>query len=259
MANFYGTDIDNLNGDPTDVNHYGGDGNDVLKGAAGANALYGGEGNDVLVGGNAVEAGDFTGTGTSADDPYVFNEDKPSGDDTLEGGGGSDGLYGFDGNDKLYGGDGDDQGIIASDWAATTTYYVGGLFGGEGNDRIYGGDGDDEITGGMGRDQLWGGDDADRFIFGSNAETAKSGKKADVIHDFNRKQDDIVDLTGIDAKNGGGNNKFKYIGDDDFSGKKGELRYENFKLQGDTNGDGKADFTIKMLGVAKLTNADIDL
>jgi hypothetical protein len=132
------------------------------------------------------------------------------------------------------------------------------LFGGDGNDKLYGGGGKDDLIGGLGKDDLWGGDDADRFIFGSIEDTAKGGKKADLIHDFNRKQDDIVDLTGIDAKEGGSNNKFKCIGDDDFSGKKGELRYENFKLQGDTNGDGKADFTIKMLGVAKLASADID-
>ena len=51
------------------------------------------------------------------------------------------------------------------------------------------------------------------------------------------------------AKKGvGGNQKFKFIGKHDFHDTKGELRYEDkgakVVVQGDVNGDGKADFEI---------------
>ena len=256
MANFYGNDANDFDAGPF-TNFYGGDGNDILKGAAGANQLYGGVGNDVLTGGNALAAGtEWTGAGTSAD-PYRFNENQPpSGNDVLDGGSGSDALYGFDGDDVIYGGEGNDGGIIAS--GNGTVFYQGGLFGGAGNDSIYGGGGDDEITGGLGTDELYGGKGADTFILTSVAEIGKKST-SDYIGDFRGKQNDLIDLSAIDAKtNKSGDQKFKYIGDAKFKGKAGELSYNNGKIKGDTDGDGKADFVL-LINTTKMSADDFIL
>ncbi|MGH6737312.1 MAG: calcium-binding protein [Methyloceanibacter sp.] len=122
------------------------------------------------------------------------------------------------------------------------------LTGGKGNDRLNGGDGNDALTGHRGKDTLIGGDDRDFFDFNSINDSVV-GAKRDRIVDLNRAEDDMIDLRGIDAKTGvSGNQNFKFIGKSDFHDKKGELRYEDkgskVIVQGDVNGDGKADFEI---------------
>jgi len=119
-----------------------------------------------------------------------------------------------------------------------------------GDDTLKTGDGNDVLIGGNGRDKLTGGADRDIFDFNALSDT-KVGAKRDAILDFKRGNNlvgDEIDLSGIDAKNGGGDQKFKFIGRDDFHGSKGELRYiDNGKtcvVQGDVNGDAKADFEI---------------
>ncbi|MGH6737144.1 MAG: calcium-binding protein [Methyloceanibacter sp.] len=121
------------------------------------------------------------------------------------------------------------------------------LIGGRGKDQLDGGADNDLIRGGRGKDLLTGGNDSDLFDFNTIKDSLKGGKR-DKILDFTRGEDDI-DLKGIDAKTGvSGNQKFNFIGKQDFSEKKGELRYEDkgskVIVQGDVNGDGKADFEI---------------
>ncbi|MEZ5829463.1 MAG: cadherin-like domain-containing protein, partial [Hyphomicrobiales bacterium] len=156
--------------------------------------------------------------------------------DTLHGGSDIDFIYGQAGNDTLYGDDGNDF-----------------LDGSSGKDRLFGGDGDDTLVGGRGRDILEGNGGADSFDFNSIKDS-----KRDTILDFERGQDEI-DLSTIDAKKGGGNQKFKWIGKSDFHGKKGELHYidkgSKVIVQGDVNGDGKADFQI-FLKVGALDKGD---
>jgi len=124
--------------------------------------------------------------------------------------------------------------------------------------NIKGGAGDDWLGGGKGADDLYGGADADTFDFANLKEIGKANH--DVIHDFSEAQNDLIDLSLIDAKtNKVGNQAFHFIGDDAFSGKAGELRYANHLLQGDVNGDGKADFNIGVLNVAHLHGFDFDL
>jgi Ca2+-binding RTX toxin-like protein len=143
-------------------------------------------------------------------------------DDVFSGRGGTSGaVFGEDGNDTL--------------------------IGGNGNDMLNGGAGLDTIRGGRGKDSLFGGADHDLFDYNSIKDSLR-GSKRDVINDFVRGTDDI-DLKGIDAKKGvGGNQKFKFIGEHDFHDVRGELRYEDkgskVIVQGDVNGDGKADFEI---------------
>lgn len=110
----------------------------------------------------------------------------------------------------------------------------------------------DYITGGKGADVLTGGADADLFIF-RKGDTGKTKKTADLITDFSAKDGDRIDLHLWDAnKKRPGTQDFKFIAQDKFSKEAGELRYERSGketlLLGDTDGDGKADFMIRLKG-----------
>lgn len=159
------------------------------------------------------------------------------GDDTLNGSPFADVLFAFDGEDNVQGGAGDDE--------------------------INGGVDDDQLTGGLGADTQSGGLGADAFIFLALGDSTKKASGRDSILDFDRAEADAIDLTAIDAKAGGIDNAFKFIGKKDFHDKKGELRYVvkngDAIVQGDTNGDGKADFAIHVDGVSKLKALDFDL
>jgi len=143
------------------------------------------------------------------------------GNDKFDGKGGTSGtVFGQAGNDKLSGGDKADD--------------------------LRGGGGEDTLRGALGADDLRGGAGRDFFDYNSIAEAGK-GSKRDEIFDFSHSQKDKIDLSDIDAKTGiGGNQKFTFIGTKAFSGEKGELRCKSGLIQGDVNGDGKADFEIKM-------------
>jgi hypothetical protein len=84
-----------------------------------------------------------------------------------------------------------------------------------------------------------------------------------VITDFHR--DDRIDLAAIDANNRkSGFQTFKWIGTDALSGKGGQLRIAyrssgNAFLQGDTDGNGKVDFEVKMLGVSSFNAGNLNL
>ena len=111
-------------------------------------------------------------------------------------------------------------------------------------------------------DPKYGGAGADFFDFNSIKDSV-TGNKRDKILDFDRSEADKIDLAGIDAKMGkSGNQKFKWIGKQDFHDKKGELRYEKKGakaiVQGDVNGDGKADFEINV-SAANLNAVDFIL
>ncbi|MFC5554221.1 M10 family metallopeptidase C-terminal domain-containing protein [Methylobacterium iners] len=147
--------------------------------------------------------------------------------------GGNDTLYGYGGADKLYGGDG--------------------------NDRIYGGDGSDRIEGGAGNDGLYGQKGNDTFVF-SGVEFG-----VDTIADFVRGQDRI-DLSGIDAnRRASGDQAFTFLGTTPFTGVAGQLHIELAaasnvtNVMGDTNGDGMADFMIKLANILPLSQGDFIL
>ena len=71
---------------------------------------------------------------------------------------------------------------------------------------------------------------------------------ADVITDFSRGPDKI-DLSAIDAVEGGSDDAFLWVGSSAFSGTAGELRSYSSGgskfLAGDVDGDAVADFTIQ--------------
>ncbi|MGH6736813.1 MAG: calcium-binding protein [Methyloceanibacter sp.] len=202
-------------------------------------AIYAGLGVRIILDNEGTMAGDIVCDGNNTSD-VVLNKGKIAGDVLL--GFGSDLFNGTGGTSgKVFGGFGNDT-----------------LIGGSGNDILDGGPGSDSIRGGRGKDSLFGGSEADLFDFDSIKESVK-GSNRDVIHDFERGIDDI-DLRGIDAKKGvSSNNAFKFIGKQDFHDKKGELRYEDkgskVIVQGDVNGDGKADFEI-LVKVGALSAGD---
>lgn len=123
-----------------------------------------------------------------------------------------------------------------------------------GNDQLNGGAGDDRLLGGAGRDLLTGGEGADRFTFASTADAGK-GTARDQILDFADGQD-VIDLSGFAGT-------FSFIGDAAFGRVAGQLRFVQVDgthdytlVQGDLNGDGRADFEIEVAGLHRFGAED---
>lgn len=158
------------------------------------------------------------------------------GNDTIKGGGKADYITSFAGADKLYGN--------------------------AGNDTLLGGTGNDTLQGGAGADKLYGGTGADTFLFKLTSESTATVR--DTVFDFNRTQGDKIDLKAIDANTRlTDDQSFKFIGADAFHNKIGELRYaksggDTF-IHADTNGDGKADFSVRFDALITFTKGDFIL
>jgi Ca2+-binding RTX toxin-like protein len=219
----------------------GGQGDDILQGAGGADVLNGGDGKDTAsydLSANGVlaslaDAG--TNLGDALGDSFTSIENLTGSKqaDTLIGDTGLNILRGQAGNDVMQGGGG--------------------------NDLLSGGDGDDVLSGDGGGDLLSGGDGADVFLFSTLKDSApKTGR--DTILDFIRNEDDI-DLRRIDANGDRRRDQsFDFIGTDKFHKEAGELRYEikggDAIISGDTDGDGKADFSLGLDEITKLRASD---
>jgi len=129
------------------------------------------------------------------------------------------------------------------------------LLGNSYSNTLKGGSGNDMINGNGGKDVLWGGSGNDTFVF----DTAREAN-GDTISDFTRGAD-TIDLSRIDANTrASGNQEFKFIGTQGFHKVAGELKsYQsagNTYLAGDTNGDGRSDFTIKVVGAHTFASSD---
>src|SRR6185436_15436961 len=156
--------------------------------------------------------------------------------------------------EKAVGGSGNDR-LTASDTGST-------LSGGGGNDTLIGGAGNERLVGGAGVDNLTGSSSADTFVFLLGESSASSGQH-DRITDFVSGADHI-DLSGYDAISSSGSyDQFKFIATAAFHGAAGELNYFYNSttgvttLQGDTNGDGVADFAIDLTGNISIGLADL--
>jgi serralysin len=156
--------------------------------------------------------------------------------------------------EKAIGGSGADR-LIASDTGSQ-------LLGGGGNDTLIGGGGNDKLFGGSGVDNLTGSSSSDTFVFLLGDSSAASAQH-DRITDF-LSGTDRIDLSGYDAiTSTGGYDQFKFIATAGFHGVAGELNYFYNSssgvttLQGDTNGDGVADFAIDLAGNIAVTQADL--
>jgi serralysin len=127
-----------------------------------------------------------------------------------------------------------------------------------GNDTLVGGYGNDVLHGGAGTDRLTGGSGYDTFVFRDG--DSGTGTARDTITDFTRGQDRI-DLSGMDANlnTAGVDDAFNFIGSQAFTGVAGQLRVQAGLVQGDTNGDGVADFEIAVkVGTLSVTLAASD-
>ncbi|MEL6618957.1 MAG: M10 family metallopeptidase C-terminal domain-containing protein [Pseudomonadota bacterium] len=229
--------------------------------------VFGQAGDDTFIIGGVVDAGILGGQGADSIDlsgatvnraiKGGAGSDTVTGSDTGEsiyGNGGDDSLAGFGGDDRLFGGAGNDT---LDGWGDNDR-----LDGGAGRDALLGGDGADRLIGGTGADTLTGGAGADDFIFVTIADLA-SDRRLDQITDFEQGPDRI-DLRRIDADTGTvDDDRFAWIGNDSFSGTAGELRFYATSgrtgLQGDVDGDGIADFELRLAGSVPLTTDDIML
>lgn len=251
-------------------------GNDAanrLSGALGDDVLTGGAGNDNLIGG----AGADRMIGGTGDDDYSVNDTRDvvvelagEGIDTVRTG--VDLVLAEHVEDLVMGGgarvgtgNGSGNRIIGSGGSDTIAGLGGNdvLIGGIGNDVITGGDRADQLIGGAGFDVMTGGAGADLFRFGEG-DLLLSRSFADRITDFSRAEGDRVRLIEVDAdRTAEGDQAFRWIGAGAFTGRAGELRFDaaqgNTFIHGDTDGDGLADFFVRLDGVVSLVMADIVL
>ena len=229
---------------------------DRLAGDAGSNKLWGGAGDDVFLestgGTDVLDGGSGHDVYDASTSTRTIKVDLAAGGNNwlrmtsieeVRGGSTGDELRGDDGANRLVGNAGNDL-----------------LDGAGGADVIDGGAGKDKLVGGAGADWLIGGLDADRFVF-SDADL-RSGQ--DTIADFSRLQGDFIDLGRIDADAGrAGDQHFTFVGDSKFSGQAGELRVVSVDggvhVQGDVDGDGLADFSLMVQGIASLAATDLIL
>jgi Ca2+-binding RTX toxin-like protein len=135
------------------------------------------------------------------------------------------------------------------------------------DDQIFGNAGADILTGGRGSDFFQGGDDADRFRFTNIKDSTKGAP--DQISDFEHFENDRIDLRAIDANTHlAGNQNFHFIGAKKFHHKEGEVHFVPKNggtfvwVEGDVNGDGRADFRISVgngISLASLAKDDFIL
>jgi Ca2+-binding RTX toxin-like protein len=137
------------------------------------------------------------------------------------------------------------------------------IVGAGGDDVLAGGDGDDVLIGNGGADALTGGAGRDSFriafdpLLGNRAQ-------ADTITDFDGHDGDRIDVSGIDADPATeGRQPFHFIDSAAFGEVAGELRVASIKgaiwLFGDLDGDGAADFSLKVVSADPVTASDLIL
>ena len=117
------------------------------------------------------------------------------------------------------------------------------------------------LDGGIGADDLKGGAGADTFLFDDGEFGGLGTSTCDRIIDFTRSDGDLIDLSAVDANSAlAGDQAFAFIGTGAFTNVAGQLRYEqiggNTYVFGDTNGDGIADFLLRLDGSHALVGGD---
>jgi Ca2+-binding RTX toxin-like protein len=254
-----GTGNDNING---------GAGNDNITLGTGGGSVSGGSGNDKIISsvgdyqGSSIDGGagtdtiDFGLLQTGVSINLTNGLIQASTTDIITKISGVENVIGSNQNDTITGGKTGNNidGGAGNDWIISNA----------GDDVVNGGTGNDSLDGGAGYDKLTGGVGIDVFEFLTIKDLGKTTSKLDVITDFTAGEDKIQLPFDANTK-ATGSQKFNFIGGSIFTKTAGELRYtpqvtlngESYiLLQGDTNGDGKVDFMIKLLGVTSLQSTD---
>ena len=121
---------------------------------------------------------------------------------------------------------------------------------------VAGSGGNDILRDAGGGDLLKGAGGHDQFMFRVAADSP--GGNPDAILDF--RDGDLVNLAGFDAdRTAAGRQAFDFIGDAAFAGTAGQLRFAAGALEGDTDGDGDADFRVVLANVENLGSDDLVL
>jgi Ca2+-binding RTX toxin-like protein len=212
-------------------------GNDTIDGLGGADLMRGGAGNDTYVIDNVADSAvELSGQGTDLVNAYISYTLEANVENVfLRGGAMIDGT-GNALNNRMEGND-----------AANKFYGLGG------DDILIGRGGADDLTGGAGND-----------IFDYNLVSDSRGTSIDRILDFTQGQDKI-DLSTIDADSTlSGNQAFRFIGTDVFSGTAGDLRYDHStagmtSVFVDIDGNRAADMVIHIDGTHLLGLTDFIL
>ncbi|MCV9997304.1 calcium-binding protein [Pararhizobium sp. YC-54] len=216
----------------------GNDGDNVLNGGAARDTMYGGKGNDTYyvdqVGDKAIES-------PSSGTDLVYASVSHS-------------IAGIHIENLTLTG--------TSNINATGNGLANTLIGNIGANSLTGDAGNDKLIGGAGADKLYGGTGADTFLFLFKENSTMSTR--DMIYDFSRSQGDKIGLSVIDANDGrAGNQAFIFVGEKAFSHMAQELRYSNTNgdtyVYGDINGDGNADFSVRLDGNIELIKSDFVL
>lgn len=134
---------------------------------------------------------------------------------------------------------------------------------GIGKASLHGADSGQSMFANAGLNTFEGNGGADDFVFLKDT-TGKTEKKADTIADFSQANGDQINLDAWDANSKrNGNQDFTFIDGEKFHGNAGELRFfqdaGDTWIQGDTNGDRKADLLIHLSGAITLVLTDFDL
>lgn len=216
----------------------GNTGNNTLDGAGGIDSLVGGAGNDTYIV-DLLPKGQGSKSTLALEDKIM--ESANQGSDTLQ----LRGQFDLTAASTIR---------LAAPLENLDAGHTGctrlNLSGNAGDNLIIGNEADNILTGGAGADRLFGGAGQDTFRFNSIREMSL-GERQDVIQDFTRGED-LIELKAL--------NGFSLIGEQAFSGLK-QLRYEtsgtDLLLLGNNSGNLQADFSIKLIGIGSLNNADL--
>jgi hypothetical protein len=167
--------------------------------------------------------------------------------------------------------------VVTSTANSATVKGIEAFFSGSGNDilagsganeTLLGGYGSNTLYGGGGADNLYGQGDSDTFVYLSTKDSGNTKATRDTIQGFTgagMAGGDVIDLSAIDADSkAAGNQAFHLLGGDvSFHNIAGEIRWVHELgdtiVQGDVNGDGKADFAIAVVGTVNFVDGDFSL
>jgi hypothetical protein len=267
-----GTGNDILNGDDGDDQLDGGVGSDKLNGGVGTDQLTGGDGADQMSGGDGVDtlfgnadndlldggAGADVMNGGTGNDVFIVDN---AGDQTIEQvGEGYDivrtALNGWVLGANIEGLELQGSGAIDGSGNALANNIQGNdgnntLYGLAGVDTINGNDGNDFIVGGAGSDLLRGGGGIDTFVV-LQESVGNAVLESDTVYDYVAGDNDSIDLSAIDADSTQGGNQAFTFAEFGFTKTAGEMTLTfasgQTTLRLDVNGDGKADYQMKING-----------